>query len=199
MKKLILFAVAFVISVSSFAQHTVRMKGFVVFSDSSAMDEVIVSFSKEDEILSINDVSDLTKVKKVFIQLSNGSKKKNDELSVGNSIVKHKIFVQGVLDFSSLESIKRGMRNEVIWVHSYNNLRNGQKIFVGKRFKSASQSGMIGLALPIVGSTVGILSGGTIPIIVGGVVGLVLQFDAWSQVNKAGAELDDHLKTLYKK
>jgi hypothetical protein len=172
------------------------MKGFVVFSDSSAMDEVIVSFSKEDEILSINDVSDLTKVKKVFIQLSNGSKKKNDELSVGNSIVKHKIFVQGVLDFSSLESIKRGMRNEV---HSYNNLRNGQKIFVGKRFKSASQSGMIGLALPIVGSTVGILSGGTIPIIVGGVVGLVLQFDAWSQVNKAGAELDDHLKTLYKK
>jgi hypothetical protein len=175
------------------------MKGFVVFSDSSATDEVIVSFSKDDEILSINDVSDLTKVKKVFIQLSNSSKKKKDQLSVGNSIVKHKIFVQGVLDFSSLESIKRGMRNEIIWVHSYNNIRNGHKNFVGERFKSASQSGMLGLGLPIIGTTVGILSGGTIPIIVGGVVGLALQFNAWNHVNKAGAELDDHLKTLHKK
>jgi len=199
MKKLILFAFAFVISVSLFAQHTVRMKGFVVLSDWIAMDEVIVSISKDNEILSINDISDLTKVKKVFIQLSSGTKKKNEELSIGNSIVKHKIFVQGVLDFSSLQVIKHNMRDEIIWVQSYDNPQRGQKISVGKRFKSASQSGIIGLVLPIVGGTVSVLSGGIVPAIVGSVIGFSLQIDAWNQIGKAGTELDDHFRVLNRK
>lgn len=192
MKKLILFAFAFVISVSSFAQHTVRMKGFVVLSDSIAINEVIVDISKDGKIRSINEVSDLTKVKKVFIQLSSGSKKKNEELSIGKSITKHKIFVQGVDDFSSLQVIKRNMRNEIIWVHSYD-------ISTGKRLRSASQNAMIGLVLPIVGGTVSVLSGGIVPAIVGSVIGFSLQIDAWNQIGKAGTELDDHFRVLNRK
>jgi hypothetical protein len=168
------------------------MKGFVVLSDSIAINEVIVDISKDGKIRSINEVSDLTKVKKVFIQLSSGSKKKNEELSIGKSITKHKIFVQGVDDFSSLQVIKRNMRNEIIWVHSYD-------ISAGKRLRSASQNAMIGLVLPIVGGTVSVLSGGIVPAIVGSVIGFSLQIDAWNQIGKAGTELDDHFRVLNRK
>ena len=193
MKKLILLLSLLVsITCSSFAQSSVTMKGFVVLIDSTVVDEVIVDFSKNGEILSINDVSDLSKIDKVFIQLSGGSRKRNDELSIGNAIVRHKIYVQAVNDFSSLQVIKRNMRDKIIQVHSENNTP-------GKRLRMASQSGFIGLALPIVGSAVGILTGGTIPIFVGGVVGLAFQADAWSQIGKAGTELDKGLRTINKK
>jgi hypothetical protein len=193
MKNLILLITLLVsITCSSFAQHTVRMKGFVVFSDWVGVDGVIVDISENGEIVSINEVSDLTKINKVFIQLSEGSKKRNDELSIGNAIVKHKIFVQAVNDYSSLEVIKRSMRNQVIQV-------NSDKSSAGKRLKSASKSGMVGVVLPIVGATVGVLTGGTVPIIVGGVLGLAFQIDSWNQVGKAGTELEDTLRTLNKK
>ena len=194
MKNLILVITLLVsITCSSFAQHTVRMKGFVVFSDWVGVDGVIVDVSENGEIISINEVSDFTKIKKVIIQLPNGSKNRNSQLSVAQSIVNKKISVQAVNDIEGLQDIKRSMINEIIMVDTKNNS------FDRSHFRKASINGMMGVVLPIVGTTVGVLSGGTIPVIVGGVVGLVLQVNSWNHINKAGTELDSNLRILNRK
>lgn len=66
----------------------------------------------------------------------------------------------------------------------------------GRRLIRASKSGMLGVALPIIGSAVTIATGGTAPLLVGGVAGLIFQIDAWSKVAKAGEVLDLEIQSL---
>lgn len=66
----------------------------------------------------------------------------------------------------------------------------------GRRLMNASKSGIIGIALPIIGGGLAVATGGTLPVLIGGVAGIIFQIDAWSKVSQAGEVLDLELESL---